>query len=204
MKLKISNKNIFIITVCFQFIVFSAILTKNILIKLNAENNNRVYTFDCTFYDPYDLLKGRYIQLNIKQEVCNKANLDMESFTEGKVDKLLKNEIVYVLLKPDENGFWNICGVRQTKPKNQDFIKAKFFYSNDEKYHFCFMCDEYYMQENFAKYVDTLRGNDLLSIKLEIYSDMNGNVLQKQMYLAENNKYVPVEEYVKQKVSIQK
>lgn len=203
MKIKNSSKLIFIITLCLQIFVFTFVLTKNVFLKQDAIKHNRIYSFDCTYYDPYNFLKGRYVQLTIGQERVLYSDLDAESFTEGDVDNLIENEKVYLLIKPDEHGMWHVCGVRKNKPKEGAFIRAKFktsFGYDKKEGRFNFSVDEYYMQENFAAYVDKMRTFTNNPIHLEVYCDKNGNLLQKQLYVKDGEVYKPIEDYIKSKI----
>ncbi len=200
MKKHLNSKQIFIITLSLQIIIFAFILSKNIMLKNSAEKNNRIYSFNCTLYDPYHVLKGRYVQLNIMQNSVNYECLDSQSINAESAYKLLKNETVYLLINPDNGGIWNVCGIRKSKPNSGDFIKAKFNYSTDESCTFDFSINEYYMQENFAEYVDKTGFRDISSMKIEVYCDKNGNLLQKQLYVQNDSAYIPIESYIKKKL----
>lgn len=201
MKVKFNPKLIFIVTICVQFVVFCAVLTKNIFIKNNSIKNNRVYAFECQAYDPYNVLKGRYVQLNIYQKKVFYNDLDYASLYVEDVKNLYKNEKVYLLIKPDLNGFWKVYGVRKAKPVTGEFIQAKV---NNIFKNYCvfdFAIDEYYMQENFADFVDKgSKFSGITSMKIEVYSDNKGNLLQKQLYVIKDNNFIPIENYIKDKL----
>lgn len=193
--MKNKSKIIFIGTLAVQLIVVIVLLSKNILIKKSAEKNNRIYSFDCTYYDPYNILKGRYVQLYLTAATAQKEQLDSESL---KTTDLLENEMVYVLISPNEEGLWNITGIRRKKPKSGDFIKAKYLYSIAERCFFDLLISEYYMQENYAAIADRkLTSSTFDKVKLDIYSNGKGEILQKQLYVSVNNNFMPIEEYIK-------
>lgn len=197
MKIKINVKIIFIITLCVQLIIFISLITRNIFIKNDSIKNNRIYSFDCTYYDPYNVLKGRYVKLSNQQESVDISDLDLESRNEEDIYNLYPNQPVYLLLNKSDSEFWKICGIRQKKPKDGNFIKAKYKFHNNNTFYFDFLCSEYYMQENFAMFMDKQLAS-LKSLKLEVYCDKKGNILQKQLYVMEEGKtYIPAEEYVK-------
>lgn len=201
MKKIFSSKLIFIITLAVQILVFVIVLSKNVILKNNAIENNRIYSFDCSLYDPYNVLKGRYVRLVINQENASIKDFDAQSKNEENVTKLLKNEKVYLLIKPDADGLWKVYGVRKNKPKSGDFIKARVNYCYSETANFDFSISEYYMQENFAEYVDNFGFRNISSMKIEVYCDKNGNLLQKQLYVNDNASYLPIEDFIKSKIS---
>ncbi len=201
MKKILSSKLIFIITLSLQVVIFAFLLSKNIMLKNNAVKNNRIYAFSCTLYDPYNVLKGRYVRLENAQETVNLKDLDFESINKENAKNLIKNESVFLLIKPDSNGIWNVYGIRKHKPKSGDFIKAKFNYSTEKSCYFDFSINEYYMQENFAEYVDKTGFKEISSMKIEVYCDKNGNLLQKQLYVQNGSTYIPIENYIKDKLA---
>lgn len=63
--------------------------------------------------DPFDILRGQYIQINY--EISN-----LPAILEAK-----KNDLVYIILKEDENGIWRYQEASLTVPKDKTFIRGK-------------------------------------------------------------------------------
>ena len=56
-------------------------------IKKSSVENNRIYTFECDFSDPFDFMKGHYLSLNIKQAQVKTSELDEETFAQLDLNK---------------------------------------------------------------------------------------------------------------------
>ena len=199
MKLKINRRIFLFATLVFQCFVFFIMLSKNIMIKSSAVKNNRVYSFDCTVYDPYNVLKGRFVQLQITQAGVDESRLAESSFYRRESLSLVEKKIFYLLIKTDSNDNFYVYDIMKTKPLSGDFIKAKYKYRVSDTLYFDFMINEYYLQENLAEYVDSSRNNEFGTLRLDVYSDGKGNLLQKQLYVLQDNEYIGIEDYIKEK-----
>ena len=160
-------------------------------VDIDRNNKKKVYNID-------SLKKNNINELN---DFNKFQDLDFESINKENAKNLIKNESVFLLIKPDSNGIWNVYGIRKHKPKSGDFIKAKFNYSTKKSCYFDFSINEYYMQENFAEYVDKTGFKEISSMKIEVYCDKNGNLLQKQLYVQNGSTYIPIENYIKDKLA---
>ena len=72
------NKKIIIIffaTVVFQIFAVSFLFIKTASIKRYAVKNNYIARISCTAYDPFNPLKGRYVQLTLNKEDVKQAEL---------------------------------------------------------------------------------------------------------------------------------
>lgn len=60
-------------------------------------------------------------------------------------------------------------------------------------------CSDYYMQENYANFIDKISSKNLndLNPVLEVYVDKKGGAIQKALLVQENNKEIPIEEYIR-------
>ena len=113
-------------------------LSKNIMIKSSAVKNNRVYSFDCTVYDPYNVLKGRFVQLQITQAGVDESRLAESSFYRRESLSLVEKKIFYLLIKTDSNDNFYVYDIMKTKPLSGDFIKAKYKYRVSDTLYFDF------------------------------------------------------------------
>ncbi|MBO4532337.1 MAG: GDYXXLXY domain-containing protein [Treponema sp.] len=214
MKNKISRTIIFAAALAFQLCIFIFYLAIPALIKADAQKNNRIYAFECEPLDPYNFMKGRYLSLSITQSRITVGELDSQTFIDFDRDpqsysvQLPEKKDLYLLLSQSQSGVWKVTGIRSKKPQSGDFIRAKLRYkihikasSPDTRLLFDFPFDEYYMQENFAKYVDSMPDFFDRSPRLQIYASSTGRVIQKGLYvLDDNNTYIAIEDFVKQKI----
>lgn len=199
MKMKLNYKILIASVLLFQVFIFSFYLIKPAYIKRNAIKNNRIYTFECEPVDPYNFMKGRYLALSIVQSRVKYSELG---------DEIIPNNTpLYLVLTKSPDGVSKVTGISLKKPENGDYIKTKLKYklnfnylSGDDFIVFDFPFDEYYMQENYAKYVDSLPDFFDRSPRLEIYSSLSGAVIQKGLYVLNDfNQYIPIEDFVKER-----
>lgn len=93
-----SNKKFYIVLfsiLVFQFAVMTVSLTSNKRVQKYAEKNNRVIRLECSFYDPFDPLHGRYISLRIDESQVTKKMLEdlgIEKLDLSKVKKYYTQE----------------------------------------------------------------------------------------------------------------
>ncbi|MCF0241542.1 MAG: hypothetical protein HUK25_02840 [Treponema sp.] len=84
--MKALNKKFFITFLLLIFFIQMGVLTFTLSsysrIKKYAEQNNRIVSLPCTFNDPFDPLKGRYVYLWFNEKVSP------EKLEELKIDKL--------------------------------------------------------------------------------------------------------------------
>lgn len=200
--MKINKKIFFAVTVAFELIAAIFILCKISLIKKTAEKENRIYRFECNFYDPFNPLKGRYVQLEFTDEKLPGDFYD-EICKDGKF--ILTGQVVYAILSKDENGIDHVTGLSLKIPENRNFIKAKFskhYKSSDEEndasyVRIKFDFDRFYLQEEHAEYFDYLRSQDH-PLNIELYSDGKGNVIQKELYIYDKDDgYISLVEFYK-------
>ncbi|MEK6886251.1 MAG: GDYXXLXY domain-containing protein [Nanoarchaeota archaeon] len=62
--------------------------------------------------DPFDPLRGQYMQISYEISILNSTNLE-------------SGDIVYVKLKEDSKGIWRFVDSSKNKPSQGDFIKGK-------------------------------------------------------------------------------
>lgn len=102
--------------------------------------NGRQYTWITAPVDPYDALKGRYVDLYFKEM---KGPIE-----DGAV--LMPGERAYAMLAEDEKGYAFITKVSSVQPKEDSYIRIKVLYIENNTAHFMLPFKRYYMQENLA------------------------------------------------------
>ena len=182
----------FAVTVFFQIGVIVFVLLRTGSIRKEAEKSGRVASFKCEMRDPYNPFKGRYVQLSLSESTKNFSELDVESLVVKDLRK--KTPVVFCLLKKDTYGDFRVTGLRLTEPDDSKlFVRARMYgYGNTVNLAFPF--DEYYMQENYARKVDSL-GSEFYKQNphIEVYIDKHGNCIQKALTVNGN---VRLEDYI--------
>ncbi|QAA80746.1 hypothetical protein EI546_02930 [Aequorivita sp. H23M31] len=87
--------------------------------KENILKTGKEFKFEVAPVDPTDLFRGKYIILQFKEN----------SFPVKSTEEWLEAKEVYVILKPDSEGFAKIQSISKVKPDdNKDYVKAKVDY----------------------------------------------------------------------------
>lgn len=103
--------------------------------------NGRQYNWVTAPVDPYDVLRGRYVDLRFKEMKV--------AVSDG--TKLSSGQTVYALLSEDQNGYAFISGISNTRPEDNAYVKVKVTHiNNDNVAHFILPFKRYYMQEYLA------------------------------------------------------
>jgi uncharacterized membrane-anchored protein len=127
------------------------------------------YKFITTPIDPTDPFRGKYITLSYRENRFQIYNPEEWS----------TNEIVFVTLTTDENGYAKISSVSKKMPADQqDFVKAKVSYvtnmENEDNYlTISYPFDRYYMEESKASDAETLYLESLRDTNLITYGLVN-------------------------------
>lgn len=197
--MKINKTHIFIAAVVFQIAVFAFTICKAKSVVKEAAKNGQIYTFETNVYDPYDVMKGRYVQLSFNESTVSIENLDEESKS-IKFSSIPVGKKLYAVFKSDENGIAHISGLREKIPQDQTFItvKFKYFYQQEEKkVSLDFNFDRFYLQEEHADFIYKVRSSEH-PMHLEVYIDGRGNIIQKELYLYDEELgYIPAVEFIK-------
>jgi len=189
----------FIIAVIVQLGVIAFILCRSSAIKNEAEKSNRIASFKCEMRDPYNPFKGRYVELTLSETSKEFSDLDIQSLEVKEIKR--STPIVFCLLKKDAGGNFRISGLRANEPDADTlFVRArmKWFYGDSVTLSFPF--NEYYMQENYAREVDSL-GSAFYELepRIEVYIDSHGNCIQKALYVKGDQR---IEDYIGQLLTI--
>ncbi|MBO4320737.1 MAG: GDYXXLXY domain-containing protein [Treponema sp.] len=190
----------FIAAVILQLGAVFFIVFRSSAIKNDAEKSNRIARFKCEMRDPYNPFKGRYVQLNLGESSKDFSDFDVQS---NEVKFIQRNTpIVFCLLKKDTDGAYRITGLRSEEPDDSSlFVRARMRYWG-ERVSLEFPFTEYYMQENYAREVDSL-GSAFYDLdpQIEVYIDSHGNCIQKELYVNGNQ---TIEDYIKSLLSLRK
>jgi len=136
-----------------------------------GNQKGRTVFVKCSLYDPYDIFKGRYLQLSIDYSSLNFK--DFPQLKELKDSLTAGYSRIYLTL----NDKYEIVNVSGKPPKgNELYIKGKYSYSYEEILHMKFLFDRYYLQEDLAPKAESyLRKQKDPDIKLELSVDKEGN-----------------------------
>ena len=185
--------SLFIILVVLQLLIpAQMILSRELALRYGQE-----YKFRVEPADPYDPFSGRYLHINVKDS----------KVTVGDDREYYSNQVIYVLIENDIDGFARFSGVSQTAPQSGAYIKTKVLYSNYEDFtgfqdkqtiHFQVPFDRYYMPENDAPeaeklYNEKIAGNNNKEVFVTVKLHRGTAVLDK-LYIGDKT----IEEYLNQ------
>lgn len=103
--------------------------------------NGRQYTWVTAPVDPYDALKGRYVDLRFKEM--------KGTIQDGQ--QLSAGQTAYAMIGEDEKGYAFISGISSTPPEGNSYVKVKVSYVQEGTIaHFMLPFKRYYMQEDLA------------------------------------------------------
>lgn len=98
------------------------------------------YTWVTAPIDPYDALRGRYVDLRFKE---------MTGPILGNA-LLISGQTAYAMIAEDQNGLAFISGISDARPEGNSYVKIKISYVEKEIAHFVLPFKRYYMEENLA------------------------------------------------------
>ncbi|WP_010243995.1 GDYXXLXY domain-containing protein [Acetivibrio cellulolyticus] len=153
------------------------------------------YKFHVEPADPYDPFRGKYLYINAENT----------EFTVNDAQNYHPDQVIYVLIENDANGFTKFSGISLTRPESGAYIKSKITYITDDKnsnskktLHFSVPFDRYYMPENDAPaaeklYNEKTSGNSIKDVYVVVKIHKGTAVLDK-LYIGNKT----IEEYLKQ------
>lgn len=147
--------------------------------KENILKKGKEYKFLTAPVDPYDVFRGRYVALEMKNNIFK---------YEGK-EKFYSGQIVYALLGKDSDGYAVVENVTLKEPKNKDYIKSRVRYiRNKKKIVLNFNLDRFYMNEHKAKKAEKLyrkftRKNKDKKQAFVLVKILNGKAVIEDLYL---------------------
>jgi len=107
----------------------------------NILQNGQQYSWATAPVDPYDALRGRYVDLRFKE--MEGPILDNAQLHSG--------QTAYAMIAEDHNGYAFISGISDSHPEGNAYVKIKVSYvQGDNIAHFMLPFKRYYMQEDLA------------------------------------------------------
>jgi len=156
---------IYVILFIFMALVQLYVPAKMIFDSEAVLSTGKEFKFKTAPIDPEDPFRGKYITLSYE-----------DNFIQVQNDKdWIRNELVYISLLTDRNGYAKIQSVSKTKPKeNPDFVKAKVSHvdiNNNNKLIVDYPYDRFYMEESKAPiaeevYLESLRDSTQVAYAL--------------------------------------
>jgi len=147
-------KKIFILMVVMQLSIFLGLVyEKNSVLKKGRE-----YTFEVSYYDPYDFMRGNYLRLSLNQRELKK---------EGSAE--YRDERGYLTIDEKE-GRAQITSFQKRKPRKGDYIKGKINYTYKDKHYIDNPFKRYYVEESVAAQMEErLRKAEKAQLKVRVY-----------------------------------
>lgn len=218
MKLTDKRKLVLIASaVVLQLFVTISLLCYSARVKRHALKTGSVISLSCRAYDPFSPFKGRYVRLNFDQSSPQAESLDGESADclDGR-----RGKKVYCRMAEGGDGLWTVAGIRCTLPGDRQkdgtkddgvYIEARcrgysYDFSDAGKkvrgVQLDYAFAEYYMQENYARYVDRIRWDDFNALEpvLSLYVGKNGRCVQKGLTVLDSGERIPIEEYCRRRL----
>lgn len=131
------------------------------------------YQWQTAPVDPYDALRGRYLDLRFKE-------------TQGSVavnEHLSYGQTAYATIGVNNHGFAYINSVSATKPETGDYVEVKTLAMSGDKVHVTVPFKRYYIRENLAPLAETAyhkSGGKDGSVTVRI---KNGRGVVEQLYI---------------------
>ncbi len=161
---------------------------KMILHQEDILNSGQAYKFKTAPIDPYDPYRGKYINLAF----------DANTFEVSKESEWDYNELVYVKLTTDDNGFAKIQDISREKPDDQsDYVQANSWGKTGvgKKLRVRYPFNRFYMEESKAlEAEETYRASrrDSSMVAYALVKVKNGEAVLENVFIND----VPIQEVV--------
>lgn len=197
--MKRTIKTILLILLCTGQLAIIA----SMIIKVSYIKQSKITVLlECETYDPYDALRGRYLQVQLKSGIVNENRFkEFPSLKNLSEDKLqdLKGKEVYCIYGPSYNTReYRLEDIITGRPgKNFVFLKAKINSLSNGKLRLDMPAFKYYMQEDQALKADKILGRvdetiEALGLYIELEMDHDGNYIVKNVFIGEQS----IEDYL--------
>ena len=196
-----------------QLVTALSLLCYSARVKAYAIRNGRVIQLACKAYDPFSPFKGRYVRLTFDQSQIEESLLDEESKV---IAQDSQNKKVFCLMKEGADGLWTVRAIRKKgmadiQKDEGIYIEGKClycrydYYGNDKQVrtvHIGYSFDEYYMQENYARYVDKIHWDDFNALEpvLSLYVAKDGRCIQQGLTVVDGEERISIEEYCRKRL----
>ncbi len=148
------KKKIFILMVVMQLGVFLGLVyEKNTVLKKGRE-----YTFEVSYYDPYDFMRGNYLRLSLGERELQRSG-----------EEEYRDERGYFTLE-ERGGIAHITSFQKRRPKKKDYIRGRISYTYEDKHYIDNPFKRYYVEESVAAQMEErLRKADRAYLKVRVY-----------------------------------
>jgi uncharacterized membrane-anchored protein len=122
----------------------------------------------CAAPDPYDMLRGRFLAVNLPNTVPRPASLKDREFHAG--------QPIFLLLERDADGLHKVAGVTLERPAEEAlYVKAsvRWHWRSSDEIGIVWPVDRYYLNEKLAPeadkwYAETVRDSDGVIAELRV------------------------------------
>lgn len=183
---QIKSIHIFIVFVVVALIQIS-IPAKMIYDQEDVLKTGKAFKFKTQPLDPADPFKGKYIRLDYQ----------INSFP-TKDSTWVRDEVVYVSLINDNNGYAKLNSVSREQPNTKDYLKTKVQWYNEweDKVVFDYEFDRFYMKETKAKAAEIAHAeaqqDDSLNTTYATVYIKNGEAVLDNVFIND----IPIADYV--------
>lgn len=209
MKLCLKGRLLFLTAAtALQLAVLVSAVTYTARVKTCAVKENRIVSFRCAARDPFNAFKGRYLALRLTGgDDAPLMELDARSFVEFPPDTV-ERRTVYCCAEECGDGLHKITALRQTLPRDGKlYLKGRLLYAGRAHEEAAPVIDfpftEYYMQEEYAHFIEALPAHDFSALKpaLTLFVDKGGRCIQNALTVASGDgERIKIEEYCKQEL----
>ncbi len=191
-----------------QLAVLVSAVSYTARVKKTAEKEGRTIAFLCAARDPFDAFKGRYLALALAKDADSPLiEPDARSFVEFPPDADVRRK-VYCRAEPRGDGLYKITALRKTLPRDgKIYIAGRLIRlgktPEDANPLIEFPFTEYYVQEEYARFINRLPDHDFSALKpvLELSVDFGGRCIQNALtVVGADGKRIKIEEYCKREL----
>lgn len=136
--MKLENKKIILYLIVIAILFFVPIYI--IIVNTDTLSDGNEYLFKVKTFDPYDMFRGNYLNIDFMEDRVHKSFF---------CDDMTRNDICYVTISEDEDGFAYFDTISDKKPANtKDYYKTNIRYSSYDYTYIIKTPTRYYMNEN--------------------------------------------------------
>lgn len=160
----LNKKNRLILFVVFSIIALTAILLPGIKYEL-ASQLGTPYKIKIQGYDPYDPIRGKYIQFTI----------DTSGIKTSETLKTAQSRICYITLAPSDDDFYIMEEAFLKIPSGKPYLKSLMRENYDDSYYYDSPFSTYFIAEDISSNAETLLNDNFESayIIVKIWRDTN-------------------------------
>lgn len=142
--------------------------------------NGRQYHWVTAPVDPYDALRGRYVDLGFKERKIDPQG--GETFKRG--------QTAYAMIAENEKGYAVVTGISSLRPEGNSYVKIKVSYvQQDGSVHFVLPFKRYYMQEDMAPAAETAYRKNAEKDGIVVVRIKDGYGVLEELYIGDQKIY---------------